>query len=223
MESRLFLLSVVAATQLLSGCALFGRSAEEPADVDVNTTTPAVIDPELDRREVKPAKIDDENFEVSAYAGLMSMEDFGVNTVVGARVAYHITEDFFVEGAYGVTKAEETSFELLSGGAQLLTDEERDFTYYNVSLGFNIFPGEVFLWRERAFNSNFYLIGGVGSTDFASDERFTANFGAGFRLVATDAFSLRLDVRDHLFDSDLLGNDKTVHNIEYHLGLSFFF
>ncbi len=222
MESRLFLLSLIVVSQALAGCSFFGRGGDEEP-VDVNVRTPAVIDPDLDRRDIKPAKIDDENFEVSAYVGIMSIEDFGSDSVFGARMAYHITEDFFMEGAYGSTTAGETSFELLSGAAELLTEEERDFTYYNVSLGYNVFPGEVFLWRERAFNSNFYLIGGVGSTEFAGDERFTANFGAGFRVVATDMFSLRLDVRDHLFDIDLLGEDKTTHNIEYHLGLSIFF
>jgi hypothetical protein len=31
------------------------------------------------------------------------------------------------------------------------------------------------------------------------------------------------DVRDHLFDSDLLGEKKTTHNIEAHVGLTVFF
>ena len=222
MESRLLILFIAIASQALAGCSFLGRGADDEPE-DLNARTPVVIDPDLDRRDIKPAKIDDENFEVSAYAGIMSIEDFGTDTVVGARVAYHITEDFFMEAAYGQTTAGETSFEQLSGGADLLTDEERDFTYYNVSLAYNFFPGEVFLFRNRAFNSNFYLIGGVGSTEFAADETFTVNFGAGFRVVANDVFSLRIDVRDHLFDSDLLGEDKTTHNIEYHMGLSFFF
>ncbi len=220
MESRSFVLLIALVTLALPGCALFGQQNAEVVEDD---STPIVIDPDIDVREVKRAKIDKENFEVSAYAGLMSVEDFGTNTVVGGRLAFHVTEDFFVEAAYGQTNAEETSFELLSGGAQLLTDDERDFTYYNASLGYNIFPGEVFFWRNRAFSSNLYIIAGVGSTEFAADDRFTINVGAGFRLLMNDAFALRLDVRDHLFDIDLLGTDKTAHNIEYHLGLSFFF
>lgn len=221
MESRLFLLFIVVAATLMQGCALFGQqTAAQGGDAE---STPVIIDPDLQRRDVKAAKIDRENFEVSVYAGLMSIEDFGTDTVFGGRLAFHVSEDFFVEGAYGATQAGKTSFELLSGAAELLTASERDFTYYNLSLGYNIFPGEVFLWRNRAFNSSFYLIAGAGSTEFAGDDRFTANFGAGFRLIANDALALRLDVRDHLFDSDLLGTDKTTHNVEYHVGLSFFF
>jgi hypothetical protein len=35
--------------------------------------------------------------------------------------------------------------------------------------------------------------------------------------------TLHLDFRDHLFDTDLLGEQKTVHNIEAHMGMTFFF
>jgi len=221
MESRLFVFLVALAATALPGCALFGQqNTDESADAEA---TPVVIDPDVERREIKRAKIDKENFEVGGFVGLISVEDFGTNTVFGGRFAFHVTEDFFIEAAYGTADTEQTSFELLSGDAQLLTDSQRDFTYYNASLGYNIFPGEVFFWRNRAFNSSLYVIAGVGSTEFAGDDRFTVNVGAGFRILMNDAFALRLDVRDHLFDIDLLGTDKTAHNIEYHVGLSFFF
>ena len=69
--------------------------------------------PDVERREINTAEIDTENFEVGFFAGQMSVEDFGVNTVAGARFAYHITEGFFVEMAAGRTTTEETSFERL--------------------------------------------------------------------------------------------------------------
>src|SRR5690606_7545830 len=113
-------------------------------------------------------------------------EDFGVNTVVGARFAYHVTESLFVELAGGRTEAEETSFERLSGAAQLLTDAERDYSYYNVSLGYNLLPRESFLGRNRAVNTALYVIGGVGNTSFAGDDRFTVNVGLGVRILPLD-------------------------------------
>ena len=184
---------------------------------------PPVIEPEVERRKIKKPKIDTEDFEIGLFGGMMSVEDFGVGTVVGARFAYHITEGFFVEASGGRTETEETSFERLSGGAQLLTDDQRTLTYYNVSLGYNLFPGEVFIGRKRAFNTAVYMVAGVGSTDFAGDDRFTVNFGAGFKLFPTDWFAVHLDVRDHVFDIDLLGQEKTSHNIESHIGFTFFF
>ena len=58
---------------------------------------------------------------------------------------------------------------------------------------------------------------------FAGDDRFTVNFGAGFRFLLTDTIALRLDFRDHLYDIDLFGEEKTVHNLEGQLGLTVFF
>lgn len=228
MESRfrvLFLVLTLAALTL-SGCAatkkLFGggnESAPPPAELPQGQ----VIEPEVERREVKEPEIDSEDFEIGAFAGIMSIEDFGSDFVYGARIAYHVTEGFFVEGTFGQTKAGLTSFEILSGGAPLLSDEDRDYTYYNLNLGYNILPGEVFIGEGRAYNTSLYLIGGLGSTRFAGDDRFTVNFGAGYRFIFTDSITMHLDFRDHLYDIDLLGEEKTTHNLEAHLGMTVFF
>lgn len=182
-----------------------------------------VILPDLGRREIVEPEIDTEDFEISLFAGALSIEDFGTNPVYGARLDYHLSEDFFLQVDAGYSRASKTSYELLSGSAQLLTDSERDFTYYNLSLGYNLLPGEVFIGKGKAFNTHLYLIGGAGNTTFAGDDHFSINLGLGYRFLLTDVFALRLDVRDHLFDSDLLGEDKTTHNIELSGGLSLFF
>jgi outer membrane beta-barrel protein len=216
-------------TFTLSGCAatknLFGMGDEEqqalpPAEAP---SPEQVIDPQVERRDIREPNIDTEDFEVGAFAGIMSIEDFGSDAVYGARFAYHITEGLFVEGTVGQSEAGLTSFEELSGGAPILSDSDREFTYYNLSLGYNLFPGEVFLGEGRAFNTSLYLIGGLGSTKFAGDDRFTVNVGAGYRFLISDWIALHLDFRDHLFDTDLLGTEKTVHNIEAHLGMTVFF
>jgi outer membrane beta-barrel protein len=87
----------------------------------------------------------------------------------------------------------------------------------------NLFPGEVFLGKRRAFNSALYLTGGAGSTQFAGDSRFTLNVGLGYRFFLTDWLALHADVRNHIFDIDLLGEPKTTNNIESHAGFTFFF
>ena len=139
------------------------------------------------------------------------------------RGDYHITEDFFAELALGTSEAGETSYETLSGGAQLLTDSQRDFTYYNISVGVNLLPGESFIGSRYAFNSALYLIAGVGNTEFADDSHFTVNIGAGYRFILNDTLAVHVDFKDYIFDSDLLGPDKTTHNLEATAGLSMFF
>ena len=226
MESRIRVLFLIFALIGLSGCAatknLFGIGNEE-APPPATEAPGQVVDPAVERREIKEPNIDREDFEAGGYVGIMSVEDFGTNVVYGVRLAYHITEGFFVEATAGQTEAGLTSFEILSGGAPLISDDERTLTYYNLNLGYNLLPGEGFIGEGRAYNTTFYLIAGLGSTRFAGDDRFTINFGGGYRFLFNDSIAFHLDFRDHLFDIDLLGEDKTAHNLEGHVGVTVFF
>jgi outer membrane beta-barrel protein len=228
MESRfrVLFLMVPFAVFSLSGCAstknLFGIGDEETPPPE-EIIEGQVIEPEVERREVREPDIDTENFEVGAFVGVMSIEDFGSDVVYGARLAYHLTESLFVEGTLGQTEAGLTSFEVLSGGAPLISDSERTLTYYALNLGYNILPGEGFVGEGRAYNTALYISGGLGATRFAGDDRFSVNFGAGYRFLLNDSIALHLDFRDHLYDIDLFGEEKTVHNLEGTLGVTVFF
>lgn len=182
-----------------------------------------VVRPEIERREVREADIDTEDFELGIFGGVMNVEDFGTNPVYGARATYHVTEHIFVEASYGRTDTSETSFERFSGATQLLADEDRNLDYYNLSFGFNLLPGQSYIGSRWAFTSDFYLIGGVGSTGFAGEDMFTWNVGFGYKVLANDWLALRVDARDHVFELDLLGEQKTNHNLELTGGLSVFF
>jgi outer membrane beta-barrel protein len=224
MESRVRVLFLITAVFALSGCAatknLFGIGHEEAQPASAEPPG-QVIEPEVERREIKEPAIDREDFEVGGFIGMMSIEDFGTDVVYGARLAYHVTEGFFIEGTAGTTQAGLTSFERLSGGARLMDD--RTYTYYNLNVGYNVLPGEVFIGKGHAYNTAMYVIAGLGSTRFADDDRFTVNFGVGYRFLLTDSIALHVDFRDHLFDIDLLGDQKTSHNLEAHIGATVFF
>lgn len=238
MESRLRILLLGCAVLATGGCSTvrgwLDRDEHETrvSEVDQAVVTgsedavepvPRVIEPEVARRTIKVPKIDTENVEIGAYFGALSIEDFGTNPVYSVSAAYHITEDFFFRGQYGRSTAGRTSFETLGGDVQLLTGDERRFTYYSLSLGYNFLPGEVFLGRGRAMNSAFYLIGGIGSTKFAGDERFTVSFGAGYRVLPTDWLAVHIAVEDRVFESDLLGSSKLVNNLDAYVGATVFF
>ena len=221
MESRIrfFLLNIsicIVLMAALSGCA-GGQAGSRTAGA-----SQSVIEPDVERREVKVADIDTEDFEIGAYYGIKSVEDFETNSVYGARLAYHISENLFIEGTYGQTEVGQTTLERLSPGtAPLITD--RDYTYYDLSAGFNLLPGEVFFGDSLAFSSALYVLAGAGSTDFAGNSEFTVVFGAGYRMLLKDWLATHVTVRDHVFSYDLLGQSKTTHNIEMTLGLTIFF
>jgi outer membrane beta-barrel protein len=230
METRLriFLLSVVLAA--LPGCATvrhwFHRDHQATPDTaqaeDENAAPPRVVDPEVSRRKIKVPAIRSRNIEVGLDYGVLSIEDFGTHPSYGLTAAYHITEDFFFQAEVGRARAGNTSFETLSG-ISLLTDSERRFTYYDLSLGYNFLPGEAFIGRGHALTSAFYLIGGIGGTDFAGDTKFTVNFGAGYRVVPTDWLAVHITVQDRVFQTDLFGTSKLTNNIEARIGTTVFF
>lgn len=221
MESRIRVLLLKAV--LLGAALALGAGCSAPGPVVEEDGRGPVVDPQVERRDIRQSRIDTENFEVTAFGGAMSVEDFGTSPVYGARLAYHFSESLFAEAVVAQTEAGDTSFEALSGAAPLLTDSERMFRYYDLSIGWNVLPGEVFLGRNRAFNSSLYLLLGAGNTEFGGENLFTASVGAGYRVLLTDYLATHLLVRDRVFTSDLLGEDKTAHNIEFSLGLSWFF
>jgi outer membrane beta-barrel protein len=231
---RLLLLSAVLLAA--SGCTVFHRSHQPKQQDDASvgmsdadkehsqdeSAPPSVVEPQVQRRTVKVPTIKARNLELGGYYGELSIQDFGAQPVAGARLDYHITEDFFVEGVYGRAKAGRTSFEELTPSENLLSNAERRFTYYNASLGYNILPGEVFIGHSLAMTSALYAIGGVGEVTFAGDENFAINFGAGFRILPTDWLALHIDVQDILFRSDDIGSSQLKNNLQATIGATIF-
>jgi outer membrane beta-barrel protein len=223
METRLS--SVLLAAALLSGCSWFHRGDKGPTPIAAEEpqAEPSIIEPQVNRREVKTPKIKSKDVELGAYFGALSIEDFGTNPVYGARAAYHVSEDIFLEGYIGRSTAGQSSLEDVFPGITVLSTSGRQFTYYDLDVGYNILPGEVFLGRGRAFNTALYVTVGMGDVKFADGDQFALNFGVGTRVLVTDWLAVHLDVRDHVFESDLFGVDKNVHNIEATMGFTTFF
>jgi len=206
---------------LLSGLAATVTSVpalaqnQKPADDQV-------VVPQVERREVKPPRYPSNDFEVGAFIGTYATQNFGSSLVYGLRLGYAITEDFFVQGVYGSTKVSDDNFRQILPGGVFPTSSEQ-LSYYNLSVGYNVLPGEVFIGANRALPSAMYLIAGVGSTDFAGQSRQTFNVGLGARVFLKDSFAMQVDVRDHIFSLDVLGQSESTQNLELTFGFSFFF
>ena len=240
METGTRILLLTALLALLPGCASVrdwyhqraerraasqAQSAPPPASESPQdeNAPPRVIEPEVARRQIHVPRIRSSNVEMGLDYGVLSIEDFGTHPVYGITAAYHITEDFFFQGEAGRSRGGRTSFEILGGNIQLLTQSERRFTYYDLSLGYNFLPGEAFIGRGIAMTNAFYLLGGIGGTDFAGDTKFTVNFGAGYRVVPTDWLAVHITVQDRVFQSSLLGTTKLTNNLEARIGTTVFF
>lgn len=202
---------------LLAGCAV------AQAQDDTQSVLDKIVTPDMERRHIEEDQLDTEDFEIGAYYGYMSIEDFGGSWGWGLRGAYHINEDFFLEVNYGQHTAGISTLEI-GGGLPALTDAERELQYYDLNLAYNLFPGEVFISDSLAFNSTFYIVGGAGNTTFADTQFFTYTFGAGYKVYLTDYLDFSIDVRDHVYERELLGfNKKWVNNLSTNVGLNLFF
>ncbi len=136
---------------------------------------------------------------------------------------YHITEDFFVEAAFGRDQGQRRDLPADPARRRVRRPRPSELTYYNLSAGYNILPGEVFIGSNAAKASQFYLIAGVGSTKFTDQKRQTVNVGFGTRLYLTDKLALQVDMRDHIFSLDLLGKRQNTQNLELTAGFTYFF
>ena len=203
------------ATACAAACFAAMAQQQKPANEQV-------VVPQVDRRDIQVPKFPSNDFEIGLFGGTYATQNFGTSAVGGLKLGYHITEDFFVEGVYAQTKVSDESFrQVLPGG--VFPDEKEKLSYYNLSIGYNVLPGEVFIGGKRAKPSQLYLIAGVGSTKFNEQRRPTYNVGFGFRVFLTDSVSLQLDMRDHIFSLDLLGQRQSTQNLELTGGFAFFF
>jgi outer membrane beta-barrel protein len=192
-----------------------GATPEKPVNEQV-------IVPQVDRRNVKPPKFPSNDFEMGLFAGTYATQNFGTSSVYGVRLGYHVTEDFFVEGAYGRTKVTDEAYSNVLP-APILASHEEKLVYYNLSAGINLLPGEVFLGRNYAKATSLYFIAGVGNTKFNRQSKQTFNVGFGSRVFLADWAALQVDVRDHIFELDLLGKRDRTQNLEFTIGATFFF
>jgi outer membrane beta-barrel protein len=212
-------------TALLVSSAFLFSSQFARADSD-DAGTPRqeqVIQPQVERRDVKMPHIDAQDIEFGVYSGILSIENFPSQSVTGVRLAYHVTEDFFIEGVKARSTISDEFFRSRAFPITGFDQQEEDLTYYNVSLGYNVLPGEIFLGRRWAMASAFYIIGGIGTTTFAKENHATFNFGGGYRILFNDWLAMHIDMRDHVFDSDLLGQNKRTNNFEATVSLTVFF
>jgi outer membrane beta-barrel protein len=177
------------------------------------TANPQVVVPEVERRDLSLPTLPSRDFSASLFAGSYATQNFGAAAVAGMRLDYHITEDFFAELALGQSKVSDDAFrQVLPGG--VFTNNKETLSYYSLSLGVNVLPGEVFLGSRNAKLSAGYLVGGIGSTRFNNQRQQTISVGAGLRVYMSQRIALQVDLRDHIFSLDLLGKRQSTQNLE---------
>jgi len=170
-------------------------------------------------------RINSELFDVGLVAGIVSIEDFPTEFVVGVNVTFKASEDFFLQYNYVQADVSESAFEKNPAGVTFDLGDDRGFEHYDLLVGYNLFQGEFFASEESAHISSLYIVGGIGDTDIGGEENFTYTLGLGYQIEFFRKYLVRLDYRDYIYRSSLIvGSDEvTVHNNQFTLGIGYLF
>ncbi|TLU65107.1 outer membrane beta-barrel domain-containing protein [Thalassotalea litorea] len=179
----------------LTAAAMSSANAEE----DVEQT---VIDPVIGQPTIE---MHSKDFEVTGFLGLAGVDQVTTNGMFGARFAFHITENVFAEASYSVT-----------GHASSVT-------YYDAVMGYQ-FPGQLFLSQNYRYNTATYVVFGAGKSDF--EKRGSLNTivgGGGYRVMITDDFNVKFDLRGHLHHEIKANPDQWAIDFEATVGIGYYF
>lgn len=180
---------------ILSASLLSNANAEE----DVEQT---VIDPVIGQPTIE---MHSKDFEITGVLGLANVEHVSTNGLFGARFAYHITENIFAEASYSVT------------------GHGNSITYYDGVIGYQ-FPGQLFLSQKYRYNTSTYLVFGGGKSDFDNGGSYnTVVGGGGYRVMITDDFNIRFDLRGHVHHQIKFDTDAWAIDFEAAVGLGYYF
>jgi len=152
---------------------------------------------------------------VSVFAGIESTEPFWWYIPVGGRVGYFITEQFAVEvgGDYEIARPTELTNFLETERADnfdVMTDAEDKFVWRaNAVASWHPLYGKWALLQRKLSHFDFSFVGGLGVVGLqrpsptrdstSSKVAIEGIFGFGMHFFLTDALTLRMDWRGHLY------------------------
>jgi len=166
--------------------------------------------------------IDTEYFDVGIFTGLLNIEDFNGELVTGINITFNANEDFFIQFNYLEADAALSSFESSQG--QLFAGDDRTFAHFDFLLGYNLFLGEHFMSGSTTTKlSSFYLVAGVGNTEFGGEESFTYTLGLGYQIAIQRNILVRIDFRDYIYKTNIIGENNSTDNTQLSAGVSFLF
>lgn len=208
----------------LSGCSTvaFWRSPP-PDDVALpDPETPGnVIDPEIERREVKVTKIDTEDYEIGAFTGFANLDEEKALGVYGLRAGYLISEDWFVEATYLFQSG--LIYDQLRDAVDAQPQASLDYSSYDLAAAYNVLPGQFFVGSRYTIPVAAYLLAGYGETSLLGDSFATLRLAAGLKILPQDGWTLRIELGNRLLDRPGLVLGQYNNTLEGTLGFGVFF
>jgi outer membrane beta-barrel protein len=164
-----------------------------------------------------------DTFDGAVYAkqaqiGPVPLYTFGI---FAFAYSYHMTEDFAVEATAGITQLTSHGGPELERTFKVLENKPRQQLMFDADLVYSLAHAKM-RFGGSITHFDFYLAAGGGVVDSAVSQGIAGNGGFGLKFFLGKAFAFRLDVRDHVFQQQLLSESLVVNDISATLGLSLF-
>jgi outer membrane beta-barrel protein len=159
--------------------------------------------------------------ELTAWGGYYVSDMFDGTYTYGGAYTYHMTEDLGVEASGGYTRLTssggpelERTFAVLQGRPRRALTFDADLAYV---------PAHAKMRLGGAITHlDLYLVAGAGVVDSVLSSDLAANGGFGLKFFLGRAVAVRVDVRDHLYQQQLLARKLVVNDLTTTLGLSLY-
>ena len=181
-----------------------------------------VITPKKEVEQVDSAQIDEERFEIGAFVGSLSVQEFDTVFLAGITGSFHINSRFMASLRYGQSNPVEASFERFNEGVNFVPDRDDGFRFVALEGSIKISETRSYLGkRDRyKYSSRLYFDLGIENVQFAGNDEIGFSLGLNYKVVVTDWLTANLIFKDHIVEREFLGEDKLSQNLEISIGFS---
>ncbi len=178
--------------------------------------------------------------EVGLMAGSFLNESYTDTTTYGFRAGMFISEWLGIEGQFVRTSVKDSAdrvalnrleyYRVGSNGdavADVIVHPDPEVNPINgineIAATVAPFYGKLNLMDRLIVYSDLYLTSGLASVDTGQGSKTAFVLGAGQRFYLLQNLSVRLDIRDRIFNEDRNNQSTRKHAISYDFGASYFF
>ena len=141
--------------------------------------------------------------------------------IFGFTYGYHMTEDFEVEASAAVTRLNSRGGPELERTFAVLEGKPRRQLMFDASLVYSLAHAKM-RFGGSITHFDFFLLAGGGVVDSAVSQGIAGVGGIGLKFFLGRAWAVRFDLRDHVFQQQLLADTFVVNDISATLGLSIY-
>jgi outer membrane beta-barrel protein len=153
-----------------------------------------------------------------AKVGSVPLYTFGIFALA---YGYHMTEDFAVEATAAVTQLTSKGGPELERTFAVLQNKPRRQLMFDAALVYSLAHAKM-RFGGSISHFDFFLAAGGGVVDSVVSSGLAGTGGFGLKFFLGKAFAFRVDLRDSIFQQQLLSEKFVVNDISATLGLSLF-